>query len=41
MDYIYKLTERVDSSNAGIVEKDIFAAYESKGDLSIDAGELN
>jgi anti-anti-sigma factor len=40
MGYVYKLSGRVDSSNAGNVEKDIFAEYEKEGELSIDAGEL-
>ena len=40
MGYVYKLSGRVDSANAGNLEKDIFAEYEKEGELSIDAGEL-
>ena len=38
MGYVYKLSGRVDSSNAGNLEKDIFAEYEKEGELSIGAG---
>lgn len=38
MGYVYKLSGRVDSANAGNLEKDIFAEYEKEGELSIGAG---
>ena len=41
MSNMYRLAGKVDSSTAGSVEKDLFAAYERSGELSIDAGELD
>ena len=41
MAYVYKLTGKVDSSNADRIEKAIFAELENRGELSIDAEELD
>ena len=40
MGYLYQLQGRIDSVNAGELEKNLFEAYEKEGELSIDAGEL-
>ena len=40
MAYIYKLTGKFDSSNAGELEKALTVAYEEHGTLSLDADEL-
>ena len=40
MSHMFKLSGRIDSVNAGELEKTIFEAHEKEGELSIDAGEL-
>ncbi len=40
MSHVYKLIGRLDSKNAGDVERDIMSEFEKYGELTIDAAEL-